>query len=92
MYVTNNPEIFADPMGLQFECKGRKMADNPARLRLFPTDVGDGNHDITYRPRTIDNKSPKNDWYVFEHQANIPKNPIKVGEHDYVSPDVATAA
>jgi hypothetical protein len=63
-----------------------KLKEDPSNLRLVPTEVQDGNHEIVYKLKTRDGKDPKGKYYVFEHQTQEGGGRIKVGEHDYISP------
>ncbi len=61
--------------------------DIPANLRLFPTGVTPGNHDIDYKLRTADGKhQPYNSWYVYEHQTQNVAGSHEVAPGDHVTP------
>ena len=86
-YAAGNPINFNDPFGLKCGCKGPPLADNPANLSLFPTDVQKGNFYIMYRLRTANGASaPNGTWYVFEHQTQPGGGRFPVGPGNNVSP------
>ena len=82
-YAGNGPVTFMDPTGLK-QCKDLPCdVDN---LRLFPTRVDVGNHNIDYSLRTVDGKPAAGRLYVFEHQTESGGDRIQNGPYDYISP------
>jgi RHS repeat-associated protein len=81
-YVGNGAVTFVDPTGMK--CK--ELPCDPKNLRLAPTTVQPGNHEIDYSLMTVDGKPAQGQWYVFEHQTQSGGGRIKYGPQDYVSP------